>query len=260
MKEIDESEANKLKHLEMRKQADIERFFNLPSQQADFQYWAKADYWTADEAVALSFGRNPKAVNWKVIYEYTLISPFAQEYEKRLKLIRRAFKSEALKKSIAPIQFLHWFDIKEIICPDELVTLVRRYDTSEGTMDSKAIAEIFEKEKCEEETCDSSIFQEDQKNPFDSLPTSGIAKIFTLNLDPNINLTTWIQYARDAKKNGLVVARVKSGKGRAESYFDPIKTGEWLILKGKMARKDVNKYLAANLPDRSKDLRDYFVQ
>ena len=39
------------------------RFCNLANARADFLHWAKADYWTLDEAVALLLGRDPGVVN-----------------------------------------------------------------------------------------------------------------------------------------------------------------------------------------------------
>lgn len=41
--------------------------FNLPSANADFVHWAKAAHWTLDEAIALSFGKEPEIVTWKKI-------------------------------------------------------------------------------------------------------------------------------------------------------------------------------------------------
>jgi len=257
-KQNEESVVNKLKRLEASKEADIERFFNWPSQQADFPFWAKADYWTADEAVALSFGRNPKVVNWKVVYEYRLISPFAQEYKKRLILIRRAIKIEALINPIVPTQFLRWAAIKELGCPEDLITFVLRYHAPEGMKES-VVLDTIEREGCDQEDCDSLDSEDGDKNPFNPLPTSGIAEIFELNKKSEINLDIWRKLARDATDNGLAGARVAKGKGRAKSLFDPMKVGDWLVQKGKISQAEVNKSLADNLPDRSKDLRHYFV-
>src|ERR1700731_3926842 len=65
-------------------------YFNHPSAAADFSYWAKAAYWTLDEATALSFGRSPAIVNWKAIEKYTAVSGFAAAYALRRDLILRA--------------------------------------------------------------------------------------------------------------------------------------------------------------------------
>jgi hypothetical protein len=50
-------------------QADIARkeeagkFYNQAKAQADFAYWLSMDFWTLDEAVALSLGKDPREVN-----------------------------------------------------------------------------------------------------------------------------------------------------------------------------------------------------
>ena len=62
---------------------DQKRFFNLPNAAADFEYWSKMAHWTLDEALALSFGKNPKVVSWKSlekIISYT--SPFVLQFRK----------------------------------------------------------------------------------------------------------------------------------------------------------------------------------
>ena len=37
-------------------------FFEQLDALADFEHWSRAEYWTPDEAVAVSFGKNPNAV------------------------------------------------------------------------------------------------------------------------------------------------------------------------------------------------------
>ena len=37
--------------------------FNKTKMLADYDYWNKAGYWTVDEFVALSFGKNPELIN-----------------------------------------------------------------------------------------------------------------------------------------------------------------------------------------------------
>lgn len=60
---------------------DKTKFFNKPEAQADFEYWSKMSHWTLDEAIALSFGKNPKVVYWKRIEKIlSHTSPFVQDY------------------------------------------------------------------------------------------------------------------------------------------------------------------------------------
>jgi len=45
-----------------RAKKEASRFYNQASARADFVFWCKADYWTADEAAALLLGRDPRVV------------------------------------------------------------------------------------------------------------------------------------------------------------------------------------------------------
>jgi hypothetical protein len=47
-----------------------ERFYNLKFADADFVHWSKAAHWTIYEAIALSFGKEPKVVTWQKIELY----------------------------------------------------------------------------------------------------------------------------------------------------------------------------------------------
>lgn len=95
---------------------------------------------------------------------------------------------------------------------------------------------------------------------FDSLPTSGIANIFKLDVDPENNKKKWNDYARQAKRNGLFECRDKIGVGRGKSTFDPMKVGVWLVSNGIIEQDRVNKCLGNNLPPRNAYLKENFVQ
>jgi hypothetical protein len=41
-----------------------EAFFNRPSAAADYAYWCQVAIWQPDQVVALTFGRDPRSVNW----------------------------------------------------------------------------------------------------------------------------------------------------------------------------------------------------
>src|SRR5689334_172654 len=63
---------------QLRRKRDAEenaRFFNQPAAKADFTHWGKLSYWTLDEAVALSFGRAPELVSWKMVESHVSVSP-----------------------------------------------------------------------------------------------------------------------------------------------------------------------------------------
>ena len=104
-------------------QAEIEehRFYNRPSARADFDHYCKAAYWTLDECVALSFGKNPKQVNWKTVQPCIWTSPFAQAYEKLRDLTSRAKGAGQLFDPVGPSIYLAWAKEHEIALCDELI-------------------------------------------------------------------------------------------------------------------------------------------
>jgi hypothetical protein len=99
-------------------------YFNHPSAAADFNYWAKAAYWTLDEATALSFGRSPAIVSWEVIDKYTAVSSFAAVYALRRNLILRAKAVGQLYDYSLPSFFLAWSKQHRLDFPAELEAAV----------------------------------------------------------------------------------------------------------------------------------------
>jgi hypothetical protein len=62
---------------------DQTRFFSMPTADVDFDYWSKINYWTIEEAVALSFGKNPEKVYSDALKLYKS-SPFVHNYKQLL--------------------------------------------------------------------------------------------------------------------------------------------------------------------------------
>lgn len=115
-----------------RELAEKKRFFNKNNAQADFVHWAKATYWTLEEAVALVFGKNPECVNKKTMTAKYLDdfgffqSPFVKEYNKVVDLAERAKNWKQLYDPTYPSLFLVWAKKNSIPVPsllDEQVTL-----------------------------------------------------------------------------------------------------------------------------------------
>lgn len=114
---------------EHRAKANLEeqqRFFNLPSAKADFEHWTKAAHWTMDEAIALSFGKDPKVVTWERVKAFIHVSPFAQRYEQVRDLALRAKAWNQLFDPVFPGIFLAWAKRTEIDVPLELHELVEK--------------------------------------------------------------------------------------------------------------------------------------
>ena len=80
----------------MEEEEEYERIFYQAHADADFEHWSKAAYWTLDEAVALSFGKSPEIVNWKVVEPDQEVSRFARRYALLRDLAQRAKAVERL--------------------------------------------------------------------------------------------------------------------------------------------------------------------
>jgi hypothetical protein len=101
-----------------------ERFFNLPSADADFRHWSKVANWFLGEAVALSFGKAPERVERGAVEQYVQVSPFALEYSRRSFLVSRAQEAQELSNPVRPKDFIAWARRNEIDFPEELIRLV----------------------------------------------------------------------------------------------------------------------------------------
>lgn len=98
-------------------QPQEERFYNQPSAEADWGYWAKAEYWTMDEAVALSFSKDPRVVDWERLREMHEAWEYAVEYGDRLEFFERAVASRALSRRSKPEVVLAWMTKQGIDVP-----------------------------------------------------------------------------------------------------------------------------------------------
>jgi len=101
--------------------------FNQSSATADYEHWSKCAQWTIDEAVALSFGRDPRIVKWENLKSMTMISAFAREYEARRDLALRALPWKLLFDPVVPTFFLAWARQLDIVVPEQLAQGVERY-------------------------------------------------------------------------------------------------------------------------------------
>ena len=99
---------------------DRTRIFYQPRASADCKHWAKAAYWTLDEAVALSFGKAPEHVGWEQVEPFLRVSPFANQYGRRRDLALRAMDSKQLSDPVSPGDFIAWAKKLDIAVPKEL--------------------------------------------------------------------------------------------------------------------------------------------
>lgn len=99
-----------------------ESFYNQCYANADFMHWAKAAHWTLDEAIALSFGKEPEIVTWKEIEKLKGQTNFAKTFAKRRDLAVRAKFSD----EITPIEFIKWSKKLDIELHVDLVSKVEK--------------------------------------------------------------------------------------------------------------------------------------
>jgi hypothetical protein len=91
---------------------------------SDSDKWSRVQYWTLEEGIALSFGFDPRVVNWRVLRDYPE-HPQAVEYDRRRDLAERATVTDQLSALSSPRQFIKWAKSVKIVFPDELVNAVR---------------------------------------------------------------------------------------------------------------------------------------
>ncbi|MDE2362021.1 MAG: hypothetical protein KGM42_05020 [Hyphomicrobiales bacterium] len=107
------------------------RFFNQQYAAGNFGHWSKAQYWTIDEAVALSLGKAPERVNWSNVKPLVDHSPFAQRYRDIRDLALRCVAWQTLYDPVLPALFLDWTRKNELPFPEELAVLVTaRHDNA----------------------------------------------------------------------------------------------------------------------------------
>lgn len=121
-----ELEKDRLAAQKHKEEQERQHFYNLSSADADFEYWSKMPHWSLDEAIALSFGKNPKVVYWGRIeakFEY-LSSTFGQEYSKVRELANRAKLWNKTFDPMLPSLFIKWAADNDIPFPKELADMV----------------------------------------------------------------------------------------------------------------------------------------
>jgi hypothetical protein len=127
-------------------QAEKELFFNLPAANADFEYWAKMEFWTTEETVALLLGKNPEVVSWGKVQPYLnrvenflkerqrfgedapaldLRPDLATQYERLRKHALRASAFNHSAEKIAPSVAMQWArEYGDISIPQQLTELI----------------------------------------------------------------------------------------------------------------------------------------
>lgn len=102
---------------------DQHAFFNEPDAEADSIIWMQMPFWTADEATALSFGKNPQVVSTKSLKRIKKAkSNFVRAYAFRRAAIERAVDEGQLKDPIPRADFIAWALAHQVPLPEGLAT------------------------------------------------------------------------------------------------------------------------------------------
>lgn len=105
-----ESEINRFleERIEIANALDAKRFFNNRLAETNWDHWSKISYWTPEEAVAISFGKDPNVVNLQSLQPYAGNSLFVGSFHSQMQLIGRAIETGQLLHKNTPTFFLAW--------------------------------------------------------------------------------------------------------------------------------------------------------
>ena len=96
----------------------------------NWEGWLARDYWSEDEAIALSMGKTPDRVNWAAVKGYLAESSFVKEYAARRKVVKIDLRKGILKTPIIPTEFIKWCTQKEWDIPPECTTALQETETA----------------------------------------------------------------------------------------------------------------------------------
>lgn len=113
------------KATERRNAEEAQRFFNRPEANANVAYWSRMSLWTLEEATALSFGKDPRQVNWERLKDHSQVSPFPAKYREQLELFKRAKVAGQLWESTIPSVFLAWAARMRVEMPIDLIEAIK---------------------------------------------------------------------------------------------------------------------------------------
>ena len=101
------------------------RPFNQSAAFADFEFWARQSYWTADEGLLLLFGRDPRRVSVSALEKTRFASPLARKFFDERQIVERAIVMKQIAKSNVPTFFLGWAERTGFEIPTELKRIIR---------------------------------------------------------------------------------------------------------------------------------------
>jgi hypothetical protein len=99
----------------------------------DLDHWSIVACWTAEEAVALSFGVPPFPRKNFERFDDRDNAPFFDVYMWRLDLVERAIKAGQLQEPITPAKFIVWADQVKLKIDDKLRANVAAVASCQGS-------------------------------------------------------------------------------------------------------------------------------
>ena len=223
-----------------------------PNYPPNYDEWLRKSCWRIKEICYLAQGLDPGCIPGGIILESDEESG---EIESRAMpinnealviaiefydLIKRAIESGDLKppmnegKCFKPQDVIEYLNRKSVSIPRG-VTLPQELQLSppEAAKEAEAINGI--NNEPESEICDL----------FNPMNRKAIMTLFY-----KISKDDWVKYFGRAARNKLKEAR----EGKTKPYqYNPVKVSNWLVKKGLCSQEHVNRKLAKNLPERSKD-------
>lgn len=214
----------------------------------DKEFWSKMSDISILGATLYTLGIDPDALS---VHQHHYGEPASTDEElpdgflARLNIIKSAVR-------VGSIQRVGVSDNK----PSEIADATRIVKDSflDWCSDQEYTCEATETEP--EDSTGAKQQNEKDESTHDPLPLDGIALMFKVEIDDAKNILCWRKFAKNAERNKLATARTKKNKGKAQSIFDPVKVGDWLVAKGKIDQSRVNIILANNYPPRSAHLKD----
>lgn len=105
---------------------DQRRFFSEPKAAGDFEHWGRMELWSLDEAISLSFGKDPRIVFWSRIESIlSYLSPFVSKYHDLREIVGRAVLAKVLTNPVKPEVFVAWAEKNGIPLPEKLTEIVK---------------------------------------------------------------------------------------------------------------------------------------
>ncbi|MCK9387701.1 MAG: hypothetical protein M0Q22_04820 [Sulfuritalea sp.] len=222
--------------------------------------WNKMEVLPVEGAALYSYGLDPDTIRQELEhcgYEDNSLDELPSDFDERIRIIKSAVIAGSIKRGSPENRKAVGCDDHTLIKISSFVKWREKHHAdwkpAEATPAYPEYQPDYEPGVSEQQ--DGAA----KEQPFDPLRTNGIALLFPLDTENTKNISIWKALAKNAKRNGLSVARIQLIGGKAQSRFDPLKVAEWLVATGKYTQKKVDQILSNNLPARSAHLKDFFA-